>query len=1171
MLVPEFSYYINLGFWYLKLLVILSFPVIGYVIRRKWRFAVAKEVEIKRLMLLAAEEAARAELEAEEVGYYADVGLKKAAFGYGREVPVQKGSFVYCPEVTEKAKCAEVAEKAKCAEVAYQCAVCLSPTTTRCSRCKSIRYCSAKCQIFHWREGHKDKCRPPIIVNQTSDADSYQRSKEFNQEKEETLIGSVETENRYLKQSRAHSEGDAFCGVGHTEQLQRKSNHDKAASVQDVKPSNSAASFSSSFSSGSSSSSVDNDSSDDASTPDSSGSSDLEKSNGHQLADTSVAKCDSDIKSSAVKGNTTTGHSELNETQTKSGQRDSQRTSYTISSLSVKGSDPLVAKSNASDFWGGALDYRWSESDKTKSQSKNDGLSNIGSSVRRAANLHGNNAKSSHVDAEPRFSFSVISEPSNEVASSKKINSWSSGVENPIIFSSKIHKHAKDLGNSVFNVSAGKEVKGSSSAAVLSPHSAETKADAQKVGSSPLSSSKKADCILSSTDHKSKPRRSSAANGDGTVHSMKGDNACQANNVPHSHSQNTNRSSLFGERLGRALNSTESVCTVQSLKSGLVGSLPSNSHVTHSYINSGAKVVSSVTTVDLVKSKVATPDKSCSLKVANGSKTSTWKAVDNFKASILAKRCGADERHGNKGLFSYELFKSLYGWNKVELQPCGLVNCGNSCYANAVLQCLSFTPPLTAYLLQGLHSKSCTKRDWCFTCEFENLILKAKDGNSPISPVGIISQLPNIGSHLSNGREEDAHEFLRYVVDTMQSICMKEAVNKVSSTVEEETTLVGLTFGGYLQSKVRCLKCGSKSDCPERIMDLSVEIEGSIGTLEDALKRFTDSETLDADNKYNCARCKSYQKAKKKLTVLEAPNILTIVLKRFQVGKFGKLNKWIEFPEILDMAPYMSRASDDKAPIYKLYGVIVHLDTMNATFSGHYVSYVKNIQNKWFKIDDSVVKTVEFGTVKKQAAYMLLYARCLPRAPKSLRDKFICNSKSKASLPLTGHSPITSGPNSPNSAHTTSSEAYCNGHHVKFETDSYSDNSSLFSSCSDYSCSTDSSTRESNSADDLSDLIFGHSGRGLRHPWKSSSDSDSSSPSTSPLCSGHHHSSHQPHMDSSGGIQFLCSDPSSHCRNVDYNRSNSSNLRQRETERLTKLDNVRYGVPSRRSSSGRRV
>ena len=30
-------------------------------------------------------------------------------------------------------------------------------------------------------------------------------------------------------------------------------------------------------------------------------------------------------------------------------------------------------------------------------------------------------------------------------------------------------------------------------------------------------------------------------------------------------------------------------------------------------------------------------------------------------------------------------------------------------------------------------------------------------------------------------------------------------------------------------------------------------------------------------------RCKSYEKAKKKLTILEAPNVLTIALKRFQV------------------------------------------------------------------------------------------------------------------------------------------------------------------------------------------------------------------------------------------------------------------------------------------------
>lgn len=54
------------------------------------------------------------------------------------------------------------------------------------------------------------------------------------------------------------------------------------------------------------------------------------------------------------------------------------------------------------------------------------------------------------------------------------------------------------------------------------------------------------------------------------------------------------------------------------------------------------------------------------------------------------------------------------------------------------------------------------------------------------------------------------------------------------------------------------------------------------------------------------------------------------------------------------MASYMNVTSD-KSAVYNLYAVVVHLDIMNATFSGHYVCYVKNIQGKWFKIDDSTV------------------------------------------------------------------------------------------------------------------------------------------------------------------------------------------------------------------------
>ncbi|XVF59091.1 hypothetical protein PTKIN_Ptkin07bG0247000 [Pterospermum kingtungense] len=363
---------------------------------------------------------------------------------------------------------------------------------------------------------------------------------------------------------------------------------------------------------------------------------------------------------------------------------------------------------------------------------------------------------------------------------------------------------------------------------------------------------------------------------------------------------------------------------------------------------------------------------------SNGLKSSMHKVMQQFKPSKQSKSYlfgfgnEVNGRHTYKMIFPYELFVELYSYDAVELCPFGLNNCGNSCYANAVLQCLAFTRPLTSYLVRGLHSKACRKKEWCFICEFECLILRAKEGESPLSPIQILSKIQKIGSNLGPGKEEDAHEFLRYAVDAMQSVCLKEA--RAAGPLAEETSLVGLTFGGYLHSKIKCTKCLGKSERYERMMDLIVEIDGDIGSLEEALAQFTATEILDGVNKYHCSRCKSYVKARKKLTVLEAPNILTIVLKRFQSGNFGKLNKSVQFPEVLNLAPYMSEKSD-KAAVYNLYAVVVHLDILNASFSGHYVCYVKSFHGEWFRIDDSTVIPVELERVLVEGAYMLLYAR----------------------------------------------------------------------------------------------------------------------------------------------------------------------------------------------------
>ncbi|KAF5456010.1 hypothetical protein F2P56_025528 [Juglans regia] len=545
-------------------------------------------------------------------------------------------------------------------------------------------------------------------------------------------------------------------------------------------------------------------------------------------------------------------------------------------------------------------------------------------------------------------------------------------------------------------------------------------------------------------------------------------------------------------------------------------------------------------------------------------------------------------RHSRKGKFSIAIcliflfvlsfLEGIFSFSLIPFPPC-------SCYANAVLQCLAFTPPLTAYFLQGLHSKACVKKEGCFTCEFESLILKAKEGNSPLSPIGILSQLQNIGSQLGHGREEDAHEFLRYAIDTMQSVCLKEAGLDASGSQEEETTLIGLAFGGYLRSKIKCTKCQGKSERQERMMDLTVEIEGDIETLEEALHQFTGTEVLDGENKYQCSRCKSYERAKKKLTIMEAPNILTIALKRFQSGKFGKLNKPIRYPEILDLAPFISGTSD-KSPIYRLYGVVVHLDIMNASFSGHYVCYVKNVQNKWFKIDDSTVTPVELERVLTKGAYMLLYARCSPRAPRLIRNRMTSSDPRHKAIPswINGKNTI-SKPRAaqifPGSIPPDSSTSF-GSFYSRFlrlqrilEEDSSSDNSSLISSNSDEgSCSTDS-TRDSTSTDELSDFIFGDSGQRWNSPSDSDTSSTSSSPSPSPSPWSHSPPSYSEQSathgsPAEGNVQFLHSDTTRNCRKL-VTSSSSSSCRKSDSERLgsNPFHDVNSGISFRKSTRER--
>ncbi|XP_031480626.1 ubiquitin carboxyl-terminal hydrolase 18-like isoform X1 [Nymphaea colorata] len=404
-----------------------------------------------------------------------------------------------------------------------------------------------------------------------------------------------------------------------------------------------------------------------------------------------------------------------------------------------------------------------------------------------------------------------------------------------------------------------------------------------------------------------------------------------------------------------------------------------------------------------IKCKTTVAQNDRSLKNAKNKSTIRTGFLSSADSVLPARATCKVLRQPRKVLFPYNEFVELFNWDKPGLPPCGLLNCGNSCFANVILQCLASTRPLVAYLVEKDHSKECSRNDWCFLCELQTHIHRLRQSSNPFSPINILSRIPNIGGNLGYWQQEDAHEFMRFAIDTMQSVCLDEfGGEKVVEPSSQETTLIHHIFGGRLQSQVVCSRCDKVSNRYENMMDLTVEIQGDAESLEECLQHFTVKEWLDGENMYKCEGCSAYVKAWKRLTVHQAPNILTIALKRFQViytfvfllikrfligdyfcdlsccqfqsGRFGKLNKRVTFPETLDLGPYMSEAGES-TDIYKLYAVVVHIDMLNASFFGHYICYTKDIQGTWYRIDDCKVMKVELDEVLSQRAYMLLYSR----------------------------------------------------------------------------------------------------------------------------------------------------------------------------------------------------
>ncbi|KAJ3699039.1 hypothetical protein LUZ61_002744 [Rhynchospora tenuis] len=303
----------------------------------------------------------------------------------------------------------------------------------------------------------------------------------------------------------------------------------------------------------------------------------------------------------------------------------------------------------------------------------------------------------------------------------------------------------------------------------------------------------------------------------------------------------------------------------------------------------------------------------------------------------------------------------------------GLANLGNTCFLNSVLQCLTYTEPFAAYLQSGKHKNSCRTAGFCALCALQNHVMTALQSSGKIlSPFDLVKNLRCISRNFRNSRQEDAHEYMVHLLESMHKCCLPSGVPSESPSAYEKS-LVHKIFGGRLRSQVKCTQCQFCSNKYDPFLDLSLEIVKA-ETLRKALSNFTAVEKLDGGEKqYQCQKCKQKVRALKQLTIHKPPHVLTVHLKRFSAYMPGhKIDKKVEFEPFLDLKPFVSDPNEGNLK-YVLYGVLVHAGW--STHSGHYYCFVRTSSGMWHSLDDNQVRQVSEKTVLAQKAYMLFYVR----------------------------------------------------------------------------------------------------------------------------------------------------------------------------------------------------
>jgi len=332
----------------------------------------------------------------------------------------------------------------------------------------------------------------------------------------------------------------------------------------------------------------------------------------------------------------------------------------------------------------------------------------------------------------------------------------------------------------------------------------------------------------------------------------------------------------------------------------------------------------------------------------------------------------------------------------------GLANLGNTCFINSCIQILSHTYELNEFLNNKTYIKKLNRKyESTLLLEWDSLRQLMWSENCIVSPgkfIKTIQKLAHIkGVDIFTGySQNDLPEFLLFIIDCFHTSLAREVSMNISGNIVNNTDKLAVEcfdmikrmytkeyseiwnmFYGIHVSQITSLENGevlSSSPEPYFMINLSMPMNNKSPTLIDCFDLYVSGETLEGDNAWYNEDIGHKQNVQKKISYWSMPNILVIDLKRINsVNHNNKNQTLVTFPLIdLDLSKYIIGYKKESY-IYDLYGICNH---SGGTQGGHYTSFVKNANGKWYHFNDTNVNEItNHNNLITPMAYCFFYRK----------------------------------------------------------------------------------------------------------------------------------------------------------------------------------------------------